>query len=117
MPKDEQEYLRLLESMTEEGYRLFAPRDSGVIVSLAGFVVLTNLYYGHHIWVYDLVTRSNARSKGCSCQLLEFVEEFARQEGCTVFVSSGRECTNAHRFYEKHMDYEKPTSYVFKRAL
>lgn len=58
---------------------------------------------------------SNARSKGCGRQLLEFVEEFARQEGCTVVVSSGRG-TDAHRFSEKHMDYEK-LSYVFKRSL
>ena len=114
---DEQEYLCLLGSMTEEGYRLFAVRDSGVLVSLAGIAVLTNFYYGRHVWVYDLITASNARSKGYGCRLLEFIEEFARRESCKVVaLSSGLERTDAHRFYEKHMSYEKP-SYVFKKSL
>lgn len=51
---DEQEYLRLLESMTELGYRLFALRDSGVIVSLAGLLFLlistTGTTFGSTIW-------------------------------------------------------------------
>lgn len=114
---DEREYFRLLEHMVKEGYHLFALRDSGVIVALAGVAVLTNLSYGRHVWVYDLVTTSNARSKGYGRRLLEFVEEFAHQENCKVVaLSSGLERTSAHRFYEKHMNYEKP-SYVFKKSL
>lgn len=113
---DEQEYFRLIEHMVKEGYRLFALRDSGVIVALAGVAVLTNLSYGRYVWVYDLVTTSNARSKGYGRRLLEFVEEFAHQENCKVVaLSSGLERTDAHRFYE-HMNYEKP-SYVFKKSL
>ncbi|HEY9599069.1 MAG TPA: GNAT family N-acetyltransferase, partial [Cyanophyceae cyanobacterium] len=38
---DEQAYLDLLSSMVKEGYRLFALRDLGVIVSLAGIAILT----------------------------------------------------------------------------
>ena len=114
---DEQEYLCLLDGMVEEGYRLFALRDSGVIISLAGVAVLTNFYYGRHVWVYDLVTASNTRSKGCGRRLLEFIEEFARRENCKVVaLSSGLERTDAHRFYQKHMNYEKP-SYVFRKTL
>jgi GNAT superfamily N-acetyltransferase len=114
---DKQEYLYLLGRMVEEGYRLFALRDSGVIVSLAGVSVLTNFYYGRYVWVYDLVTASNTRSKGYGRRLLEFIEEFARRENCKVVaLSSGLERTDAHRFYQKHMNYEKP-SYVFKKTL
>lgn len=114
---DEQEYLYLLSRMVEEGYRLFAMRDSGVIVSLAGVAVLTNFSYGRHLWVYDLVTASNTRSKGYGRRLLEFIEEFAHRENCKVVaLSSGLGRTDAHRFYQKHMNYEKP-SYVFKKPL
>lgn len=113
----EQEYLDLLRSMAQEGYRLFALRDGGRIVSLAGFAVLTSLSYGSHIWVYDLITAGDARSKGYGRRLLEFIEEFARREGCgIVALSSNMARTDAHRFYEEHLNYEKP-SYVFRKRL
>lgn len=114
---EEQAYLRLLASMVKEGYRLFALRDSGVIVSLAGIAILTNLSYGRYVWVYDLVTTSSVRSSGYGSRLLKFIEEFAHRENCQVIaLSSGLERADAHRFYQKHMDYDK-TSYVFKKAL
>ncbi|HEY9664953.1 MAG TPA: GNAT family N-acetyltransferase [Allocoleopsis sp.] len=114
---DEQAYLDLLSSMVKEGYRLFALRDLGVIVSLAGIAILTNFSYGRYVWVHDLVTASSVRSRGYGGQLLEFIEKFARRENCRVVaLSSGLERTDAHRFYQKQMNYDK-TSYVFKKTL
>jgi GNAT superfamily N-acetyltransferase len=114
---NELQYLDLLESMTKEGYRLFALRDARRIVSLAGVGVLTNLSHGRHVWVYDLITVTDARSRGYGRCLLEFVEEFARREGCwTVALSSNLQRADAHRFYEWRMGYEKP-SYVFRKRL
>ena len=113
----EQQYLDLLHNMAQEGYRLFALRAGGRIVSLAGVGVLTNLSYGRHVWVYDLITVSDARSQGHGRRLLEFVEEFAHREGCgMIALSSGLQRTEAHRFYEDHLNYEKP-SYVFRKRL
>jgi GNAT superfamily N-acetyltransferase len=114
---DEQAYLCLLTSMVKEGYRLFALCDLGVIVSLAGVAILTNFSYGRYIWVHDLVTTSSARSKGYGSRLLEFIEEVARRENCRVVaLSSGLERTDAHRFYQKQMNFDK-SSYVFKKTL
>lgn len=114
---DEQTYLNLIASMVKEGYRLFALRDSDIIVSLAGIAILTNFSYGRYVWVHDLVTTSNVRSRGYGSRLLEFVEEVARCENCRVVaLSSGLERTDAHRFYQKQMNYDK-TSYVFKKTL
>ncbi|MDX2213691.1 MAG: GNAT family N-acetyltransferase [Oculatellaceae cyanobacterium bins.114] len=114
---DKQAYLCLLTRMVKEGYRLFALRDSGIIVSLAGIAILTNFSYGRYVWVYDLVTASSARSKGYGSRLLEFIEEVARRENCEVIaLSSGLERTDAHRFYQAQMNFDK-TSYVFKKTL
>lgn len=113
----EQQYLDLLRGMAQEGYRLFALRDGDRLVSLAGVGILTNFSYGRHVWVYDLITVSDARSQGYGRRLLEFIEEFARREGCGIIaLSSGLERTEAHRFYEDHLNYEKP-SYVFRKRL
>lgn len=109
---DEAAFLRLLSEMEPEGYRLFALRDGGRIVALAGVAVCTNLYHGRHVWVYDLVTAGAARSKGHGARLLAFVEDFARENGCdTVALSSGFARADAHRFYERE-GYKK-TSFVF----
>jgi len=111
------EFLRLREIMAREGYHLFAARDENGIVALAGIAVLTNLYYGRHVWVYDLVTASAERSKGYGNRLLSFIEEFARGDNCRcVALSSGLQRTDAHRFYEQRMSYNK-TSYTFQKSL
>ena len=113
----EERYLELLGDMLPHGYRLFGLRESGNLVALAGVELLTNLYYGRHVWVYDLVTTAGERSRGCGKRLLEYVEDFARAQRCDVVaLSSGVERTGAHRFYEKHMGYDRP-SYVFTKVI
>jgi len=113
----EAEFLQLRESMARDGYRLFAARDENQIIALAGFAILTNLYYGRHAWVYDLVTAGAARSQGYGERLLSFVEEFARRENCScVALSSGLQRTDAHRFYAQRMEYNK-TSFCFQKPL
>ena len=114
---DESAYLHLIQQMTQEGYRMFVLRESGVIVSLAGIAILTNLYYDRHIWVYDLVTASHTRSQGYGQQLLGFIEDLGKQAGCKLIaLSSGAKRTDAHRFYQQRMNYTQ-TSYVFQKEL
>lgn len=99
------------------GYRLFALRVEAEIVALAGVAVQENLYQGRHLWLYDLVTSSRHRSRGHGRRLLAFVEAFARDSGCkAVALVSGVQRTEAHRFYEKYMGYEKPC-YLFEKTL
>jgi GNAT superfamily N-acetyltransferase len=110
-------YLALLRSMVRGGYRLFALRDAGSEVALAGVGVGTNLYFGRYMWVFDLITSDRVRSRGYGRALLEHVERVARDEGCEVIaLSSGVQRTDAHRFYEQHMGYER-ASYVFRKSL
>ncbi len=112
---DEAAYLSLLEKMIPEGYRLFALRNSGKIVALAGIAILTNFYYDRYVYVYDLITATEARSRGFGRHLLAFIESFARQENCeTIALSSGLQRADAHRFYEHYMHYKK-SSYVFQK--
>ena len=114
---DEQRYTELLAEMIPDGYRLFAVRDRGRITAVAGVQVLTNLYYGRHVYVYDLVSTASARSKGYGEKLLGYVEDFARREGCSfVALACGRERTEALRFYEERMGYERP-GYSMRKAL
>ena len=115
---DESGYLRLVEEARQKDhYRMFALIENDKIVAVTGFKPMFTLYYGRFIWVCDLVTDESVRSKGYGDQLLAFVEEFARDHGYeAVALSSGLSRSDAHRFYEEKMDYDK-VSYVFKKVL
>lgn len=114
---NEHTYLSYLKEMDKQGYRLFALFEGNTVVALAGAIVLTNLYYGKHVFLYDLVTDAAYRSKGYGEKLLNFVHEWGREQGCLcVALSSGLQREAAHKFYEQKMGYSKP-SYIFKKEL
>ena len=114
---DEDRYARLLEEMVADGYRQFAVRhETGELVAVAGAAVHVNLYYGRHLYLYDLVVSEGARSKGYGKLLLDHVEGIARHEGCeTTALACGLEREGALRLYERR-GYKKP-SYAMRKAL
>ena len=96
---------------------MFALFDGEEIVAVTGFKPMITLYYGRFVWVCDLVTDTNKRSKGHGENLLTFVHEWAKENNYeSVALSSGLQRTYAHRFYENKMNYDK-VSYVFKTTL
>ncbi|WP_312845890.1 MULTISPECIES: GNAT family N-acetyltransferase [Exiguobacterium] len=110
-------YLELVSAMRPQGYELYALYADDTIVSLAGIEVRVNLYLEKHVFIYDLVTCMNHRSKGYGEMLLHFVHEYARDLGAKyVALESGLARTEAHRFYTDKMDYAI-TSYSFRKQL
>ena len=111
------EYEVTLAEMRAGGYRLFAAVEEGAYVALAGIAIRTNLYYGKFLYVYDLITSENERSKGHGKVLLDHLESLAMADGCqTIALSSGVQRVEAHRFYEEKMGFDR-VSYVFKKEL
>lgn len=114
---DEDAYMAQLSEMRPRGYRLFAAEEGDSFVALAGIGSGVNFYYGHYMWVYDLITMKDARSKGHGLALLRYVEELARREGCeTLALSSGLQRAEAHRFYLDKAQMEK-RSFTFAKTL
>lgn len=115
---DEETYIDLvLEAKEKDRYKMFALIDEKEIVAVTGFKPMITLYYGRFVWVCDLVTDTNKRSKGYGKKLLTYVHEWAEENNYeSVALSSGLQRTDAHRFYENIMDYDK-VSYVFKASL
>lgn len=114
---DVEEYVSLLKVMVKEGYKMFALYDQGKIMAVTGVSILTNLYNGKHVYVYDLVTKEGERSKNYGAQLLSFIEKWGVEQGAkTVALTSGVQRLDAHRFYENKMNYQK-TSFSFKKII
>ncbi len=115
---DETTYLDLvLEAQEKDNYRMFALIDANEIVAAIGFKPMITLYNGRFIWVCDLVTDLNKRSKGYGEYLLTYVHRWAKENNYeTISLSSGLQRKDAHRFYEERMNYDK-VSYVFKKSL
>ncbi len=110
-------YVHSLRVMKNEGYRMFALYVNEKIVAIAGIVIRTNFYYGKHLFVYDLVTVSSERSKGHGGKLLDYVHQLGKDNNCeNVALESGLFRKEAHKFYEKNMEYEK-YCYSFKKIL
>jgi GNAT superfamily N-acetyltransferase len=114
---NEERYWSLLAEIIDDGYRQFAVRNEAKeIVTLAGVAIHVNLYYGRHLYVYDLVVKEDARSHGCGGLLMDHVEGIARREGCeTAALPCDLEREGALRLY-KGRGYQKP-SYAMRKAL
>ncbi|WP_099156860.1 GNAT family N-acetyltransferase [Virgibacillus ndiopensis] len=115
---DETAYLDLvMDAQAKDSYRMFALINDREIVAVTGFKPMITLYYGRFVWVCDLVTHANYRSKGFGEKLLNYVHEWAKENNYeNVALSSGIKRVDAHRFYEEKMNYDK-VSYVFKHHL
>ncbi|WP_026585404.1 GNAT family N-acetyltransferase [Bacillus sp. J33] len=115
---DEESYLELVsEAAQKEGYKMAALFESGEMKAVTGFMPMITLYNGRFIWVCDLVTDPDQRSKGYGETLLSYVESWARDNGYSlVSLSSGLQREDAHRFYEGKMEYDK-VSYVFLKRF
>lgn len=113
----EELYINLLSEMTKDGYRILALCVEGKMVSLAGLSLRINFYNKKHIFIYDLVTDENSRSCGYGEKMLKYVHEWAKEKGAEfVSLESGLQRTEAHRFYEEKMMYDK-WCYSFRKAL
>ncbi|GAA5416510.1 hypothetical protein Pryu01_01545 [Paraliobacillus ryukyuensis] len=115
---DEETYVALVkEAQGKDQYHLAALYYQNKIVAAVGFKPMITLYYGRFVWVNDLVTTASMRSHGLGETLLRYVENWALAHGYeAVALSSGLQRTDAHRFYEQKMAYDR-VSYVFKKVL
>ncbi|NNE37100.1 MAG: GNAT family N-acetyltransferase [Gammaproteobacteria bacterium] len=99
---NEQEYLQRIRHQGLDGYQLCFIREVQDVVAVAGFRSGDNLAWGHYLYVDDLVVLPEHRSMGYGKALLDWLREYARQQGCEqLHLDSGFQRKDAHRFYER----------------
>jgi GNAT superfamily N-acetyltransferase len=99
----EGEFVGTIRRQMEEGYRLAFIRPGDKVEAVAGFRVLHCLAWGRFCYVDDLVTDEGQRSSGLGAELMEWLADYARREGCRrLELDSGVQRHGAHRFYLRH---------------
>ena len=97
---DRDSLLAQIERQRAEGYRIAYVESDGEVLCVAGFVVGTKLAWGKHLYVDDLVTAAQHRSRGAGGKLIAWLKTHALEQGCSqLHLDSGVQRFEAHRFY------------------
>jgi GNAT superfamily N-acetyltransferase len=97
---NEEDFIERVTAQQESGYKLAFVEDNGNVVALAGFRISESLSWGKYLYVDDLITDSENRSKGYGDKLFDWLIDFAKKENCNQFhLDSGVQRFEAHRFY------------------
>jgi len=82
------------------GGRMVVAAEGDVVGGLAVWRVHENTAVGVQLYVDDLVTDEQRRSRGVGHALMQWLEQRARELACVALVlDSGTQRTRAHRFY------------------
>ena len=113
----EQEYVdRVKRQHGQGGYELAALFDESQVRCVAGYRISECLSWGKFLYVDDLVSDPNARSRNYGKQMMDWLCAEARNNGCKeLHLDSGVQRHGAHRFYlRERMDI---TCYHFGMKL
>ena len=95
-------YVARIRRQEQGGYRLVIVEHDGKTVAAAGFRIGENLAWGRFLYVDDLVTDEERRSRGFGKALLQWLVAEAKRHGCReLHLDSGTQRKDAHRFYER----------------
>lgn len=113
----EQEFVSRVRSQQRAGYQLaYLKGPDEEIVAVAGFRIGENLAWGRFLYIDDLVTLAARRSQGYGHRLLDWLKQFAVDEGCAqIHLDSGLQRLDAHRFYGR--EGVDKTGFHFAQAL
>ncbi len=95
-----EEFIKRTARQFEEGYRMVYLEDEGDVAAMAGYRVATFLAWGRVLYVDDLITAPNRRSRGYGGLLLDYLIGLSEKLECDeVHLDSGHQRFDAHRLY------------------
>jgi GNAT superfamily N-acetyltransferase len=97
------DFTKTVTHLKTEGYKLAYLKQDDTICAVAGYRIYSNLAFGKHMYIDDLVTLENSRSKGFGVKLLDWLRHEAKLQQCSYFtLDSATHRNQAHKFYFKH---------------
>lgn len=97
-------YLLMVKRMMSKGFHLaMLELDNGTVPAIGGFRIDEMFHRGKGVYVDDLSTLEEHRSKGYGEQVLNFIVAYCKEQGCEcIHLDSGVQRFRAHRFYLKY---------------
>jgi GNAT superfamily N-acetyltransferase len=93
-------YLSILRAQQKEGFKIVTLAAREKIKAIGGFRIINNLSRGKFLYVDDLVTKPQDRSKGYGSILFDWIKKYANDNNCKqVVLDSGVQRFGAHKFY------------------
>lgn len=109
-----EQFLQQVQQQQRSGFLLVYLEAEQTAQAVAGFRISTNLAWGTHLYVDDLVTDEKYRGSGAGGELFRWLVEFARNNGCQqLHLDSGVQRFDAHRFYLRHGMYISSHHFTF----
>ena len=98
-------YINSLRLQQKEGFKIVMLAAKDKVKAVGEFRILNNLGRGKFLYVDDLVTKPEDRSKGYGSLLFDWLKKYANENECNqVVLDSGVQRFGAHKFYlEKGM--------------
>ncbi|HTL80111.1 MAG TPA: GNAT family N-acetyltransferase [Bacteroidia bacterium] len=96
-----EEFLARIRRMMGTGFKIaMLELEDGTVPAVGGFRFEEMLHRGYSVYIDDLSTLPDERSKGYGEKVLDFIIDLARKENCaSVHLDSGVQRFAAHRFY------------------
>ena len=112
----EQQYIETIRRLQQNHFKLACLSASNKICTVSGFRITESLAWGKFAYIDDLVTLEQYRSSGFGQALLNWISDYAKQQGCLeLHLDSGVQRHGAHRFYlHERLDI---AGYHFKKTL
>ena len=96
----EESLIRQIQEQQQHDYQIAYVEEDGNVLCVAGFVMGMKLAWQKHIYVDDLVTCKQHHSKGIGQYMINWLKDFARENGCQqLHLDSGVLRFPAHKFY------------------
>jgi hypothetical protein len=93
-------FVETVRKLEADGFKLAYIEDEGEIVCVTGYRIISNLCFGKTLYIEDLVTSENLRSKSYGEKMIGWLKEVASSELCKVLhLDSGTHRARAHKFY------------------
>jgi GNAT superfamily N-acetyltransferase len=97
---EEPDFVPRIRRQMSGGFRLAYLEEDGAVRAVAGFRIYENLSSGNYLYVDDLVTDADHRSKNFGGKIFDWLVNLARTHRCEALeLDSGVQRFAAHRFY------------------
>lgn len=113
---DINDYMLIYEqSHNNDGYEIIAIEENEKILAVMGYRILYDFVRGKHVYIDDLVSTENARSKGLGADLLSYAEKIARESNCKgLRLCTGLDNERGMSFYERNGWVQRAIAYTKK---